>query len=537
MGTYLKRAISVLAFSLLFYFIVDDVQAQVISEPLFTLKGQSELNLPIEKSHFDERQKLTLNTALVENLLNKQIDTFSMPGFESHEYQVEVTRVMEHSNGAMSLLGRISGETHATVSISYSDGKVLSNWLDLQAGKSMKIKFDNISKNHYLYKLSPENEVSFSCELLEIPESDIIKQKFERNPTNRTQVAEIDVMIVYTPAARDTADAVLSGINNVMAQAMANAQLAVDNSEIWIDFRLVHTSEVNYTEGSSSSLDLMRLMVSPTYNPWSDPDLNGYMEEVHDWRDQYGADLVALFTATGDVGGISPMLNTATGVPQWGFSISTIKQAGNFTHAHEMGHNFGNHHSRLQNNAAAPPEGGLFEYSTGWRWIGTDNNHYASLMTYHQSWWPMATRVPLFSNPDIDWQGTPSGSYSGTGSPSDAARSMNEMRHIIADYRPTQVGVTVPGEEHIPQELSLKQNYPNPFNPSTTIMYNLPEAMSVVLEVFDLTGRKVAVLHDGFKSAGNHTTKFDAANLAGGVYIYRLKTGNFIETRKMILVK
>ena len=92
------------------------------------------------------------------------------------------------------------------------------------------------------------------------------------------------------------------------------------------------------------------------------------------------------------------------------------------------------------------------------------------------------------------------------------------------------------GDEQ-PISFALEANYPNPFNPTTSIVYSLPEASSVKLEVFDLTGRSVAILVDGNQAAGRYTASFDAADLPSGLYLYRLEAGSFVSTRKMTLVK
>lgn len=89
----------------------------------------------------------------------------------------------------------------------------------------------------------------------------------------------------------------------------------------------------------------------------------------------------------------------------------------------------------------------------------------------------------------------------------------------------------------IPQYLELKANYPNPFNPSTTIGFGLPESGNVRLEVYDLTGRKVAMLVNEFMRAGTYQVNFDATGLASGMYVYRLETKHGIRYRQMTLVK
>ncbi|RKY97424.1 MAG: hypothetical protein DRQ13_04695 [Ignavibacteriae bacterium] len=93
------------------------------------------------------------------------------------------------------------------------------------------------------------------------------------------------------------------------------------------------------------------------------------------------------------------------------------------------------------------------------------------------------------------------------------------------------------GETAIPKEFALFQNYPNPFNPSTQIRYALPEAAMVKLALFDVLGRKIKTLLDEEKQAGYHTFRLDGGNLASGVYIYRLQAGDFISTKKMLLMK
>lgn len=89
----------------------------------------------------------------------------------------------------------------------------------------------------------------------------------------------------------------------------------------------------------------------------------------------------------------------------------------------------------------------------------------------------------------------------------------------------------------IPSEFGLFDNFPNPFNPSTTIYYAVPEVSFVELKVFDALGNEITTLVSETKEAGYHNISFDAADYNSGVYFYQLQTGNFVETKKMILMK
>ena len=88
-----------------------------------------------------------------------------------------------------------------------------------------------------------------------------------------------------------------------------------------------------------------------------------------------------------------------------------------------------------------------------------------------------------------------------------------------------------------PLDFRLFQNYPNPFNPSTTIRYALPQRSRVTLAVYNTLGQLVATPQDGTEEAGYHTVRFDAAGLASGVYFYRLRAGEYVATKRLLLVR
>ena len=94
-----------------------------------------------------------------------------------------------------------------------------------------------------------------------------------------------------------------------------------------------------------------------------------------------------------------------------------------------------------------------------------------------------------------------------------------------------------PVAEKIPNQFMLEQNYPNPFNPTTKIDYQLPAVNHVNLTVFDVLGREIAVLVNETQQAGKHEIEWNAADYPSGVYFYKLTSGSYSKTKKMMLVK
>ena len=97
--------------------------------------------------------------------------------------------------------------------------------------------------------------------------------------------------------------------------------------------------------------------------------------------------------------------------------------------------------------------------------------------------------------------------------------------------------VVVRDDDHAPERFVLHQNYPNPFNPITTITYELPRASDVRMSVYDLLGREVSTLVHQRQDAGVHEVRFDGSNLSSGVYICRLRAGDFVQAMKIVIAK
>lgn len=329
-----------------------------------------------------------------------------------------VDRVHTDVNGTLTLRGRPEDDDFGYLLLTYDDGRVLASIINFVEQKKYIINYDPRRGGHLIHEAAADE-----ADILEggpplIPPGEISLQIVTPTLPETQEEVTIDVMIVYTPAARDFA-AETTGINTFIAQAMELGQLALDNSDVGVRLRLVHSAEVNYTEyngGKGTDKDLERLRTKG----------DGFMDSVHTWRTQYGADLVNLFTFCHDYGGLGYMLATEKGNEALGFSISRVQQAWfTCTTLHEFGHNWGLHHSKSQKTAPGP---GIYSYAAGWRWIGEDNEPYGSVMAYSEG---LYTIVPYISNPGISYQGVATG-HPASG---DNAKTTRQTKSVIAGYR------------------------------------------------------------------------------------------------------
>ncbi len=122
----------------------------------------------------------------------------------------------------------------------------------------------------------------------------------------------------------------------------------------------------------------------------------------------------------------------------------------------------------------------------------------------------------------------------------DTAASKANYNYIIDNWMISELPTGMRDQETsaiAPGSFSLNQNYPNPFNPSTRISYSIQKAGLVTLKVYDILGREVATLFNGFQQPNSYSVSFNASGLASGIYFYKLKAGDFVQTRKMMLLK
>ncbi len=143
---------------------------------------------------------------------------------------------------------------------------------------------------------------------------------------------------------------------------------------------------------------------------------------------------------------------------------------------------------------------------------------------------------PLFEDPENNDFHLTAGSLcidaGDPNSPYDPDSTICDMGAFYFDQQ-----TAIDDEPHIPSSFILNQNYPNPFNASTTINYSLPKSGPVTIDIYDLLGRKVETLIQAEQPAGYHQVTWDASDVSSSLYFYRIQAGDYVETRKMVLIK
>jgi len=239
--------------------------------------------------------------------------------------------------------------------------------------------------------------------------------------------SRIDVMLLYTPSARDEVGGT-AAIEAEIMLAVTTGNSAYANSNIWTRLVIVHIGEVAYTESGVGFFDLHRLSFSA----------DGVMDEIHPLRNMLAADNVGLFVDSNlDSCGIGFLIQDySINVSNFSFNVTAISCAvGNFTYIHEVGHNLGCAHDHL----TALPTEGAFPYSFGY--LDPDLTFRTVLALPNGS-----PRVPWFSNPDIQFldTGRVTGTPEGAADPADNARTIDENAFFVASFKQTICPAPVP---------------------------------------------------------------------------------------------
>jgi hypothetical protein len=265
------------------------------------------------------------------------------------------------------------------------------------------------STAHEIRQIDPE---SFLPEAppLEVPDRAVDSSASATRAADSGDV--IDVLVVYTPAAA----AAIVDIEVEIQLTMDAVNQAYANSGVLQRVRLVHTREIAYVESGDGSTDLNRLQ-NPT---------DGFMDEVHPWREDYCADTVQLWNdGMESCGRAFVLTDEGATFEEYAFSVVWRTCAvDNLTAAHELGHNMGGRHDRF--NQPAP---GAFEYSHGYR-NPSIQDRWRTVMAVL-----FGERLPYFSNPEISYNGAPMGVPEGDPESADMRKSLNNTASLVANFR------------------------------------------------------------------------------------------------------
>ena len=387
----------------------------------------------------------TINKLLQDAKTIENGDTIVFELFENKNYKAVVQDIITDINKTVTITANIPQFPMSMTFINTNEAKMSHIVVSIPELNETYRTFSNITTNEsYLSEIDKSREIipNMENDIIKIPKEPIIKEINKNESVSKVLTrsascasptlgpddpAVIDILIVYTPAAAAWSAKNQGGINNTIASMMALSNLTMKNSLTGITFRLAHSEQVNYTEDGKLLNSISRLQNNN----------DGYMDNVHALRTKYKADLVQLLTIDEDNGGLGYQINNVAGQYELGFSACMVSLVGgeHTASVHEIGHNFGLGHGAEQ----LGENNGIFPYSFGWRWKGSDINihktyYYCSVMSY----WSgdnyadgiSAMNVPYFSNPNVTYQNNPTGDTK----KADAARSLREMKHVIASY-------------------------------------------------------------------------------------------------------
>jgi len=343
--------------------------------------------------------------------------------FDDAEFEVVLDREDEHAAiaGGRVWLGHVAGIEDSSVTLALQDDATHA-LVQLPSGERYEISYagDDV---HRIVELDP---TAFPPEQLPSeaalpPEPDTGAEAMPPAAGAETAAGNtiVDLMVVYTAAARDAAGG-QAAIESRIQQAVALANEAYANSLVPITHQLVHQQLVDYTEASSSAFHTALNDITGT--------TDGYLDEIHALRNQYGADVVSLLIDDWSYCGLGWIVNPASSWSNnYGFNVNLWYCVGTTrTLHHEIGHNQGLAHD--VDNASAS---GAFPYSYG---LQVDT-HFHTVMAY-DSRYGCATPCPAinyFSNPLVSYQGTPTGVFDAA----ENARSLTETRTYVGNWRGT----------------------------------------------------------------------------------------------------
>jgi hypothetical protein len=393
------------------------------------IQAQQIFNINMKNSALTEKNRTRMfdvNPQLQSLSAENKGDTLALDFFNDKKYKAVITNVTKSTDGITGITAQITTSPWDYCFISISNVGVSLSAELLEKDEFYSVVQENGQNRLSFQKLSDlQNSIQHNCaehveeQLKSSTLSEETKDIIAFDAPESTDAVTLDVMVVYTPAAKAGAEN-SGGIDNAIDMAMQRANLVMANSNTNVTLNLVHKQEINYTEYTSVNNDLARITRTD----------DGYGDEVHPLRTQYKADLVVCIinnTATGTAGAGWILSDDQYGSSHNGFSVVQVKNvATSYTMVHEMGHNLGcGHHLNTDSN-------GLYSYSHGWADQTSQGTKFSTVMTYESVYSPslLFPRIPYFSDPAISFEGTPIG---------DAAKANNALtirktKKLVAGY-------------------------------------------------------------------------------------------------------
>ena len=398
--------------------------------------SQEELFRQEKRSVLKNAQNIEVRNRLFE--ANPQLKTFShhnegdtllLDFFADKRYQAVVRRVSVGYDGMVGITAQILNTGAGYCYISVSDvGVAISAEIPQKDEffSNFQLNGKKCLSEHRLSDIQKGAEGICEAVVPE-PSEEKFKRQNERISNNLNQgntPVTIRLMVVYTPAAKQYAVEKGTGIDLMIDQAVQRSNLVMANSLTDVTIQLVHRQEVDYVEDASVNADL---------NNITKPN-DGRIDEVHLWRGQHQADLVSFIignSGSGVLGEAWILNDDEYGSPRSGFSVVCVTNIGSsYTMVHEIGHNFGcGHHIETDKK-------GLYPYSHGRRSINVQNTRYSTVMAYEtgsnyaQEPTTVYPRIPYFSNPDIQFEG----SAIGENGKENNALTIRQTKTLIANY-------------------------------------------------------------------------------------------------------
>ena len=441
-------------------------------------------------------QKISTNSIGKKSTLSsKKIPTqeilVSLNFFDNQQYTAKITKISKSSATSTTIWsGNIIGMKYSHVSIANTDG-VLSGSIRTEDGVLFKIVY----AGNGLHSIQ------------EIDESKLPKVEEPLNPSIPLSAAltvpqenvdsgeTIDIMVLYTPAARIGAGGV-AAIESIINSSVATMNTAFLNSNIATEVRLVHTEEVfgrGETGLSSGFTTALNDLKGTT---------DGYMDNIHQLRDIYHADMVQLLFDNSSLGGLAWIMTTpSASFESSAFSVVHYSYADGWAFDHEFGHNMGMSHDRENSNFE-----GSYSYSYGYQ---SSTNAWHTIMAYDCV--GGCPRVDYWANPSIIYGRELLGSPIGTINEADAYTTISNNLNIIANWR-----VSVPVPDLIIGEITIEStdittgqtvsvdalvvNQGDAISESTTLRYYLSTDTIINSSDIELSSHLVSALESGGSS-------------------------------------